>query len=99
MRLTSFQTQQIKKSIVACFDKGAQVYLFGSRVDDHARGGDIDIFVVSKLGKKDAELARLGFVVDIQKRIGEQKIDVLVQASDADEQAIYAEAKRTGVLL
>ena len=36
---------EIIRSAVANVDAGGVVYLFGSRVDDTRRGGDIDLFV------------------------------------------------------
>ena len=44
MRLTPFEQQSIK-TIVGQFDPLADVFLFGSRVDGHRRGRDIDLFV------------------------------------------------------
>jgi len=81
------------------FGSEAKVYLFGSRLDDDAHGGDIDIFIETILEREQACLARLDFLVDIQKRIGEQKIDVIVYARGNEKQAIHLEAKKTGVLL
>ena len=38
MRLTDFQIQTICESAKTNFGKDTQVWLFGSRVDDHAKG-------------------------------------------------------------
>ncbi len=45
MRLTPEQTRTIKTTIHRVLDPAAQVWLFGSRVDDRRRGGDIDLYV------------------------------------------------------
>jgi hypothetical protein len=42
MRLTPQEIQAIKETFLNTFDKG-NIYLFGSRVDDTKRGGDIDL--------------------------------------------------------
>lgn len=47
MRLQSHETEVIKRT-VRDFDKNAQIYLFGSRVDDSKKGGDIDLLIMSK---------------------------------------------------
>ena len=47
MRLTSAQHQDIKKYFLEVFEEG-QIYLFGSRVDDAKRGGDIDLYIRTK---------------------------------------------------
>ncbi len=49
--------------------------LFGSRVDDGRRGGDIDLYVETALSAADAKRARLLSIADMQLSLGEQKID------------------------
>ena len=46
MRLTKFEAESIKESVYG-FDPDARIILFGSRVDDTKRGGDIDLLVLS----------------------------------------------------
>ena len=45
MRLSSSQVSTIKSVVAQTLDPGAQVWLFGSRVDDAKRGGDVDLYV------------------------------------------------------
>ena len=45
MRLTTYQQQAIKKHFLKIFKEG-EIYLFGSRVDNSAKGGDIDLYLV-----------------------------------------------------
>lgn len=45
MRLTSNQTRLITDRIRHHFGAQAKIWLFGSRVDDHKRGGDVDLYV------------------------------------------------------
>lgn len=53
----------------------AKLYLFGSRVNDNAKGGDIDILVVSEnyIDKKVIRRIRIDFF----KKFGWQKIDIV----------------------
>lgn len=53
----------------------AKLYLFGSRVDETKKGGDIDLLIISKkLTKRDMRLLRIEFF----KRFGEQKLDIVL---------------------
>lgn len=72
MRLTADEISNIKQSVLV-LDASADVYLFGSRVDDALRGGDIDLLIKSKTMKKqDLRIIRQGFF-DV---FGEQKMDL-----------------------
>ena len=48
MRLTAGEITAIREEI-GRLDPKAEVYLYGSRVDDTARGGDVDLLVVSDI--------------------------------------------------
>jgi predicted nucleotidyltransferase len=74
MRLHPWQAEAIRE-VVHAFDPAAHVYLFGSRVDDQARGGDIDLLVMSeRIG--DQHRTRLQH--RLHERIGDQRIDLLI---------------------
>ncbi len=47
MRLTQDQTREIVRTVSRLTGGTADVYLFGSRLDDAARGGDIDLLLES----------------------------------------------------
>ncbi len=80
MRLTEKEISAIKKNI-SRFDAQAKIYLFSSRVNDAAKGGDIDILVISD---------KIGFVEKIKIRTGifneieEQKLDLVVKKDFTD---------------
>lgn len=74
MRLNDIERQAILGAISAR-DPQASVYLFGSRVDDNAKGGDIDLLVLSE---KINFGAKLDILVDLTLRLGERKIDLVV---------------------
>jgi predicted nucleotidyltransferase len=45
MRLSHSQSQMISEQIHRHFGEGAAIWLFGSRLDDHKKGGDVDLYV------------------------------------------------------
>ena len=75
MRLNDKYIMTIKNSFQEVFREG-EIYLFGSRVDDSKRGGDIDLYLVVK-DKSDLFRKKLRFLAKIKKILGEQKIDVV----------------------
>ena len=101
MRLTPEQVNIIKRVVVDTFGYAARIWLFGSRVDDHKRGGDIDLLIeteetdVTRIVKTE-----LAFLVKLQRQLGEQKIDVLVDYPTRKvTPPIFEVAKQTGILL
>jgi predicted nucleotidyltransferase len=74
MRLTKFEAETIR-AIVKENIKDADVYLFGSRVDDKKRGGDIDLLIIS-----DHHVTlrmRRKIYLELEDELGEQKIDIV----------------------
>jgi predicted nucleotidyltransferase len=80
MRLKDFEQEAIL-STVKCLDNNASVYLFGSRVDDTKKGGDIDLLVLSNsLTREDKRTIK----IKLNELLGEQKIDIVLAADDSD---------------
>ncbi len=52
---------------------GSRLYLYGSRVSDDLKGGDIDLLIV---GEKALKRRRFEVLAQIQTHIGEQRIDL-----------------------
>lgn len=99
MRLTSEQIAAIREETGLVFGSGAMVRLFGSRVDDTARGGDIDLLVECDKPVKDRLKKSLALTARLQMRLGDQRMDILVIDPTTAEQPIHRIAKMTGVLL
>ena len=101
MRLNDRQRAIIRATVAETFGTAARVWLFGSRVDDTKRGGDIDLLIETDQVDADA-LARteISFLSKIQMKLGEQKIDVLLDyPSRKTRPPIFSIARQTGVLL
>lgn len=83
MRISPEQKEAIISAITRV-DKEAGVWLFGSRVDDSKKGGDIDIAVLSK---KIGVMEKIRIKRSICTMIGEQKIDLMV--SNTGQEAFF----------
>ena len=80
MRLKETEQNAIR-STIASLDKDASVYLFGSRVDESKKGGDIDLLIMSdKLTRTDKRTIK----IKLYDLIGEQKIDIVLASDDSD---------------
>ena len=75
MRLSDAQRRAITEAIHAV-DRDAPVYLFGSRADDHARGGDIDLLVLTS---RIDLMAKLDILARLHEQLGDQRIDLVIQ--------------------
>ena len=93
MRLNEVQQEVIKKTFFEIFEEG-EIYLFGSRVDDRLRGGDIDLFLEIK-NKDNLFKKKIKFLAKIKKILGEQKIDVVF--NEDKNRLIEKEARKWGI--
>lgn len=74
MRLALEETEAIRLAVTRA-DAQAKIYLFGSRVDDSALGGDIDLLGVSH---KIDLMSKLDILAQLHQTLGERKIDIAV---------------------
>ena len=88
----------IVKAVREVFGPDAQIRLFGSRVDDHRRGGDIDLHV--EAAPEQASFHNeIELEVQLQKALGERRVDLVVHARGTPLGALDRIAERQGVLL
>ena len=80
MRLKE-EVKEVIIQAVQSLDPDAEIYLFGSRVDDKGRGGGIDLLIFSPK-------MTYGDKLTVKKKIflalGEQKVDLII-SKDASE--------------
>ena len=96
MRLSRRQIEVIKKSAREHFGVSSKVYLFGSRVDDSKKGGDIDLFIDTD-NSIDLLNEKIKFLAKLNMLLGEQKIDVIIAKNDT--RLIEKKARDDGILL
>ena len=95
MRLNQQYISVIKQSFKDVFQSG-EVYLFGSRIDNSKKGGDIDLYLILN-NKINLFRKKLKFLAKIKKVLGEQKIDIIFNIDD--NRLIEKEAKKWGIKL
>lgn len=97
MRLSDEVCQVIKAKTLEYFGTESGVYLFGSRTDPMQRGGDIDIYIET-LPRENMLETKIHYLVALEKEIGEQKIDVVIN-DGLQKKPIFDSARRDGVKL
>lgn len=95
MRLSAYYRKVIKKYFDQFFKEG-EIYLFGSRVDDTKKGGDIDLYLVLKEHTNLFE-KKIKFLSRIKRELGDQKIDIIFNTDNS--RLIEKEAMQWGVKL
>ncbi|PXW97059.1 hypothetical protein C7444_105158 [Sphaerotilus hippei] len=103
MRLTPDEQQAVRLASREAFPTGTRVLLFGSRVDDQKRGGDIDLLVElpQALSAADMVQRRTRFSARLYRLLGEQRIDVVMTPAAGGDPVspVVRSARETGVPL
>ena len=98
MRLEPGEVQAIRSAAQAVFGAQARVRVFGSRVEDHLRGGDLDLWLEVPPGQ--ATLANeLRFRDLIAGPLQELKVDVVLHERGRPLSPIDRIARRDGIPL
>jgi predicted nucleotidyltransferase len=89
-----------KLGILVNFGESVKVSLFGSRTDDHKKGGDIDLFISCVNPVRLNLQSKIDFLIRLKSIIGDQKIDVILDTpSKRGEVAFYHSIQQTAVTL
>jgi predicted nucleotidyltransferase len=99
MRITPEQIRVIRQGVAELAGEEASVWLFGSRLRDDARGGDVDLML--ELNEAVAEPAQLAsrLAVRVSRAMDGRKVDVLVKAPNLLFLPIHSVALAEGVRL
>ena len=99
MRLSQHQQQTIRRIVGEVFDEPVTILLFGSRVDDDARGGDIDLLVQCSEPVEHPAVTASRLSARISRALQGRKVDVVLEAPSLQYLPIHDVAHRTGVPL
>nr|VFJ62308.1 MAG: Nucleotidyltransferase domain-containing protein [Candidatus Kentron sp. DK] len=99
MRLSSQQVQIIRDITTNELGPSAEVILFGSRVDDSAKGGDVDLMVTvpEHMERPSWRAARLA--ARLERKMDGRHVDVVLVTHGMALQAIHTIARQQGVRL
>ena len=100
MRISEQEKTAIIKSAKNVFGKNIKVYLFGSRVDNNKKGGDIDIYIKlpEPINSTDKLSKKISLNTVLINLLGDQKFDIIVN-DNTDDKLIYKVAEQEGVRL
>lgn len=99
MRLTPTEIEAIQTCAKRFFGAAASVRLFGSRADDFASGGDIDLYIEAQSADLATFKNELAFTSELKEMIGDQRIDVVLRPPAFEPRPIDRIALETGVHL
>ena len=96
MRIEKEDIKIIKDTILKQIPD-AKIKLFGSRIDDSKKGGDIDIFVESL--QEISLRTRLDILTEIELAGVDRKVDIVIKTPKSNRLSIYDVIEKEGVEL
>lgn len=94
MRISDEERRRIVSTIANYIVPPAELSLFGSRADDSAKGGDIDLLLVvgDETARESFQFDKAEILGKIKDAIGEQKIDLLVTTEVAIKTSAFLQS-------
>src|SRR5690606_15407121 len=99
MRLSELQKTSIKQHARDIFGEDAQVMVFGSRLNDATKGGDLDLLIVTNHNVPHPPMQAARLATRISRMMSGSKVDVLSDLPTLQQQPIHQIARQTGVAL
>lgn len=99
MRLTLSQIDMIRQAAQSVFGDLVRVTLFGSRINDKAKGGDVDLMVEVPNIVDEPALLGARVASRVSRAMDGRRVDVIVKAPNLKIQPIHEIATRNGVIL
>ena len=96
MRLSPDQTRTILSTVESCTGPLAQVHLYGSRIDDQARGGDVDLLVESQPELTFMQRAKIKLILERELSL---PVDILTSDPASDPRPFVSIARQTAIRL
>jgi predicted nucleotidyltransferase len=96
MRLDQEQVEKIIQSVIGIAGASAEIFLFGSRLDDHARGGDVDLLLETERPLALIERAKIKLALEAGLGL---PVDVVAKARNATPTPFQIIARERAVRL
>jgi len=99
MRLPPNYQSTITETAKEIFGEKATVWLFGSRLDDNAKGGDVDLLIKLETPTTNKAVLGVRYNARLQLKLGLQKFDVIVIDPSTTLEPIHLQALNNGIKL
>jgi predicted nucleotidyltransferase len=99
MRLRQTDITQLRQAVTAIAPDAVAIRLFGSRLDDNAKGGDIDLMIDFNQPIERPALLCSRLAVSISLAMQGCAVDVILRAPNLLKSAIHKLAEREGILI
>lgn len=99
MRISQEQCRAIGRLAREVAGERACVRLYGSRLDEQARGGDVDLFLELPFPVENPALTAARLSARVSRLFRGRRVDVLIAAPNLEQLPIHEVARRQGVLL
>ncbi len=99
MRLTDYQIQAIRQLAREVAGDQVRVRVFGSRLDDTAHGGDLDLMLELPEPVDDPALMAARMAAKVSRSMSGRRVDVLLSAPNLMRLPIHDIAFKEGQLL
>ena len=99
MRITTAQHESIRSIAAELAGSDATVILFGSRVDDSKRGGDLDLLIELTHAIDNPAWLAAQLSGRISRMMAGRSVDVVLSAPNLMTLPIHEQAKLTGITL
>jgi predicted nucleotidyltransferase len=96
MRLNTDQQAFVRDTVATIVGEPMRIYVFGSRLKDGSRGGDLDLFIEGRVKISMLKRARIKLSLEAQLRM---PVDVISAQSESPLTAFQEIARMQGVLL
>lgn len=99
MRLSEAHVRAIRQIVRETAGEQARVSVFGSRVNDRSRGGDLDLLIDLPVPVDAPALLSARLAARVSRALAGRRVDVLISAPNLAHLPIHDIARETGTAL